>query len=279
MLLWLTKVAAIVLVLAGVAAGLIFLEQYVRKNSAADGARATVKLVAPPKWVNKNLESEVYLAASSGGQSLNIDKNTASAVYRNITEQFAWLKDVEVQTFSDGIYISGTWRKPLALVTRGFEKRYVDEQMVVLDFVLLPDLPIIRVEGLSSIPQMPPVGQEWNREDLSAAVEVLKLLNQRERSEPLQESLLHEIESIDVSNFNGRENPGFPHIVLYARDKTEIIWGAEVGRWQQHFEAKDEEKIAKLYAYYNKYGSLLEGAKYIDLCEPQENLPLPVDRY
>ena len=91
--------------------------------------------------------------------------------------------------------------------------------------------------------------------------------------------LLYEIDSIDVSNFNGRENRQFPHIVLYAKDKTEIIWGAEIGNWARHFEAKDEEKLAKLYSYYKEHGSLLEGVKYINLRDPQDDIPLPIDKY
>jgi hypothetical protein len=91
--------------------------------------------------------------------------------------------------------------------------------------------------------------------------------------------LLYEIASVDVSNFKGRENSRFPHIVLYTKDNTEIIWGAEVGTWQQFLESTDEQKLAKLYEYYKKHGSLLGGVKYINLRDPQDNIPLPIDKY
>jgi len=91
--------------------------------------------------------------------------------------------------------------------------------------------------------------------------------------------LLYEIDYIDVSNFEGREDTRFPHIVLYATDKTEIIWGAEIATWQRYLEATDEEKLAKLYGYYKEHGSLLNGVKYINLRNPQDKIPLPIDKY
>jgi len=66
---------------------------------------------------------------------------------------------------------------------------------------------------------------------------------------------------------------------LYAKDNTEIIWGAEVGKWQRYLESTDEDKLAKLYSYYKEYGTLLNVAKYINLRDPQDNIPLPIDKY
>jgi len=66
---------------------------------------------------------------------------------------------------------------------------------------------------------------------------------------------------------------------LYAKDNTEIIWGAEVGKWQRYLESTDEQKLANLYSYYKEYGTLLNSAKYINLRDPQDNIPLPIDKY
>jgi len=94
-----------------------------------------------------------------------------------------------------------------------------------------------------------------------------------------EKPLLNEIDSIDMSNFNGRQHNSQPHIILYTKDNTEIIWGAEFGTWQRHLEATDGEKLAKLYGYYKEYGSLSGGAKYINLRDPQNDVPLPIDKY
>jgi hypothetical protein len=86
--------------------------------------------------------------------------------------------------------------------------------------------------------------------------------------------LLDEIESINVSNFGGRRERGAAHIVLYAKDKTPIYWGAEIGAWAQFVEASDEEKLARLYTCYQERGTVQGGVKYIDLRLPRE-IPRP----
>ena len=90
--------------------------------------------------------------------------------------------------------------------------------------------------------------------------------------------LLREIDRIDVSNFDGRKNKLRPHIVLYTKDNTQIIWGAEIGTWQRHLESPDDDKLAKLYTYYQQNGTL-SGVKYINLRDPQQTIYLPVDKY
>ncbi|GAI43037.1 unnamed protein product, partial [marine sediment metagenome] len=52
-----------------------------------------------------------------------------------------------------------------------------------------------------------------------------------------------------------------------------------VWHWQKYLEATDEEKLAKLYGYYKEYGSLLNAVKYINLRNPQETVPRPIDKY
>ncbi|MDD5134760.1 MAG: hypothetical protein PHP01_05060, partial [Phycisphaerae bacterium] len=88
--------------------------------------------------------------------------------------------------------------------------------------------------------------------------------------------------SIDMSNFNGRRNKSQPHIVFYAKDGTEIRWGAQKGQWQRYLEAKDEEKLTLLYNTYQEFGTVqLKAAQkgsFIDLTKPQ-TLSLPIDRY
>jgi len=108
---------------------------------------------------------------------------------------------------------------------------------------------------------------------------VLALLESRDKLLTQARGLLYEIDRIDVSNFNGIENSRAPHIVLYAKDNIEIVWGAELTKWQQHLESTDEQKIAKLYGYYKEHGTLLSSVKYINLCDPRDDIPLPIDKY
>ena len=90
---------------------------------------------------------------------------------------------------------------------------------------------------------------------------------------------LEQIASIDVSNYKGRKHTRDPHMILNTKDDTQIIWGAEIGEWAKHLEAKDEQKLAKLYTYYMEHGSLSAGVKYINLRDPQDKVPTPIDKY
>ncbi|MHC4087388.1 MAG: cell division protein FtsQ/DivIB [Planctomycetota bacterium] len=262
--------------------GFIWLDKYVKNNVPVWEEASTLKLMDVPPWVNETLQTKIQAAAAPRG-ALIPSEEAARLIQTNLSLTTAWLDKITVQSTHDSIKITGRWRRPLALVRSSLNKFYVDSDLVVLDYVPLPNLPVVRVEGLPLIIKTPPPGTIWQHDDLAAAVAVLKRLDRRDKDiEASQKPLLSEIGSIDMSNFEGRENASFPHIVLYAKDNTEIIWGAEVGKWQRHLESKDEEKLAKLYSYYKKHGTLLggvTGVKYINLCDPRDNIPLPIDKY
>ena len=107
---------------------------------------------------------------------------------------------------------------------------------------------------------------------------VLNRLSRMDIAVSPDKPLLRHIERIDVANFEGRKNKREPHISLYTKDGTQIIWGAELGTWQRHLESPDDDKLAKLYTYYQQYGTL-SGVKYINLRDPQQKIYLPVDKY
>jgi hypothetical protein len=266
------KVLAVICVLAGIVVSIVFLEKYVKKPAETLG----LELANVPEWVSGELKAKILTAA--GGQTVRLDKDVAHLVAENLTSA-AWLDEAKVQITHDRLRIEGRWRRPLALVKSGLHKFYVDDELVVLDFVPMPNLPIVKITGLSLITKTPPAGEVWQRDDLAAAVTILNQLSQMDKFITPDKPLLYEIDSIDVSNFEGREDARLPHIVLYAKDNTQIIWGAEVGKWQRYLESTDEQKLAKLYSYYREYGTLLNGAKYINLRDPQDNIPLPTDNY
>ena len=258
--------------------GFTSMEIYVINNVPVWEKVTTLKLIGVPTWVTGPLKTKIYAAADPNGDLIP-NEESARLVQKNLSQGLAWLDEVRVQTTHDSINIEGRWRRPLALAKSSLHKFYVDSDLVVLDFVPLPNLPIVRVEGLPLIMKRPPLGSVFQRDDLAAAVAILARLERMDRLVTSDKPLLYEIATIDVSNFKGLENSRFPHIVLYTKDNTEIIWGAEVGTWQQYLESTDEQKLAKLYEYYKKHGSLLGGVKYINLRDPQDNIPLPIDKY
>jgi hypothetical protein len=270
-------VLAVICVLLVGRIGFDFLHKYVKETVAVNERVGSIELVDVPAWVSRRLEEKVYTAAG-GGEDLKLDEDAARSIQNNLVREVAWLDEVKVQITHESIRIKALWRKPVALVKQGSRRFYVDAELVVLDPVPIEALPIVQVRDLSPGSHAPSVGEVWQQDDLAAAVVILELLDRMDKRVTPDKPLLYEIDAIDVSNFDGRENSRLPHIVLYAKDNTEIVWGAEYDKWQRHFEATDEEKLAKLYSYYQDYGTLLNSAKSINLREPQDTPPLPIDK-
>ncbi len=276
----LVKATVVLGFLTGIVYGLGTLDDYIHETGYCSDGMAQLELVAVPDWVNNNLKEKVFLAATADGRGLTTDPASARRVQENIRTLAGWLDNVQVLTMHDRLRVKGQWRKPLALVKTGSESFYVDAELVVLEHVPMSNLPIVEVHGLSPSGPGPELGRPWMQDDLAAAVEILVQLDRMDNLVSSKKPLLFEIEHIDVSNFQGRENPRLPHISLYTRDDTPIIWGAEIGQWTRHFEATDQDKLAKLYGYYKRAGTLLNAGKYINLRDPQDKmLPLPIDKY
>jgi len=271
--------SAAVCIVVGIVVGFSFLEKYVKETTPVSEQTIRLELANVPAWVNDQLKQKVLAVARADGKDLRLDENAAGPLQQNITREVVWLHEVTVQRTHDGFRIEGQWRRPVGLIKSGLSRFYVDAEQVVLDFVQMPHLPIVKITGLPLITKIPPLGQVWGRDGLAAAIEIIKRLEQMDKLVTPDKPLLYEIDRIDVGNFNGRENTQHPHIVMYAKDNTQIIWGAEVGKWQRYLESTDEQKLAKLYGYYKEYGTLSGGAKYINLRDPQDNIPLPIDKY
>jgi hypothetical protein len=271
------KVVAVIGFLAASGAFLRYAEAYVKSISPA--GEGSLELVAVPEWVKYDLRARVVEVA--GGQRFPLTEETAAVLARNLAPM-AWLTDVDVQVTHESVRVKARWRKPVAVIDipEDRSKIYVDAELVVLDYLPMPHLPIIEIKGVG-LKVVPLPGQVFDQQDLAAGVALTVLLHRMDTEVTPKNPLLEHIGSIDVRNFNGRKNRREPHIVLRSKDDTQIIWGAEIGEWTKHLEATDEQKLAKLYAYYRDYGSLSAGAKYIyiNLRDPQDKVPKPIDKY
>ncbi len=268
------KISSIACAVVAVGALLYFAEKYVKSSKPVE--TGPVVLVDAPQWVGVQLKAKIL--AYAGGRNFRLDEEAARLVADNL-ESAAWLDEVRALTTEKSIEVHATFRKPIALVKSGLSPFYVDAEQVVLDYVPMPHLPIVEIKGLSLVTDVPRFGTAWNRGDLTAAITILDRINKMDRDVTPKKPLLHEIAGIDVSNYNGRKNGSRPHIVFYTRDNTEIQWGAELGTWQKYLESTDEQKLAKLYGYYKEHGTLSGGVKYINLRDPRDNIPLPIDKY
>ncbi|MHC4147107.1 MAG: hypothetical protein ACYSUD_20340 [Planctomycetota bacterium] len=275
------KVLAVICCLSAVAIGLLYLEEYVKDSARNSGTKFYLELADVPTWVSDELREKVRRVAERSSEDLRSDDDAARSVQRSIEQEVAWLDEVRVRARQDKLRVEARWRKPIALIKSGLEDpRYVDINQVVLDFGPMPNLPMVEIEGLSRVYEIPHPGQPWDCDDLTAAIEILDRLRERDRTLKELRPLLYEIDRIDVTNFSGRDNRTQPHIVLYTEDNVPIVWGAELGRWQHFLESTDEQKLGKLYTYYSHHKTLsVVGVKFINLRDPQDKIPLPIDRY
>ena len=271
------KISLMVCVLGGTAIGLLYLDKYRKETTPPIIGEVELEFVDVPAWVNEELKQKALTAARSDLEDLRIDENAAGLVQQNIDRRFAWLDDVKVQTTHNAVRIEGRWRRPMGLIKSGRRSFYVDAEQVLLDFVEIPNLSIVEITGLTSVRKIRPLGEVWEGDDLAAAITLLDRLERRDRDE--EKPIISEINRLDVSNFEGRKYRKLPHIVLYANDDTKIMWGAKIGEWQRYLESTDEQKIAKLYGYYKDFGTLSGDVKFINLCDPQDDIPQPIDKY
>lgn len=271
------KILIIVIVIAAIATGFVYLKKYVLPYKQLE--TVSVELLDVPIWVSRSLEKKLCNIITENNTAIIITEDTARQTQFEISSRFAWLNNVKVRTTMDTITINGDWRKPLALVKKGVKKFHLDREMIILDYADLTSIPVVLVIGFNWPNSDMPAGEALGAEDIKAAVDLLDKLDMMDSMLCAEKPLLNQIDRIDVSNFNGRLNKNHPHLVLYAKDNTEIIWGAELGMWQRHFEATDKEKLAQLYNLYKQFGTLTGNMKYINLRDPQGSVSEPVDKY
>ncbi len=262
-------------ILAGSAlvAGLLLSERYVISRKEQEVGPLVLENV--PAWVTEALLDKIWTAA--GARTFPLRRDTAQRLARTLSG-IAWLDGVEVWMTDKEVRARARWRKPLARVELQTGPCYVSADGMVLEQMPVPDLPLVTIQGVSLM-GAPRVGQVLDTAELKTALALLVLMEEMDRRAVPDRPLLMQIDRIDVSNYLGRSNSNKPHICLYAKDDTQIIWGVELGAWDKYMEARDEEKLAKLYAYYAEVGTLMGKARYIDLREPQNVLPLPIDKY
>jgi cell division septal protein FtsQ len=275
----LLKTMLFVCALVAVLAGFAFLDRYVKQQALALPGSRTIELVGDiPAWIGEEIKNKVYAAAAAEAGNEGVDENAAASVQRSIKQQVPWLADVRVQTTHNSIRISGRWRKPIAVVTAEKNKFFIDSDLVVLDYMPIENLSVVTVTGLEFDKRPPIPGEVWRGDDLAAALAVLSRMERMDTAVCPAKPLLREIDRIDIDNFDGRRKKREPHIVLYTKDNIQIIWGAEIGAWQRHLESPDDDKLAKLYTYYQQHGTLSD-IKYINLRDPRQTIYLPVDKY
>ena len=265
---------SVLCILVVVTAAFVFLDRYVQRITAS-GRVGPLHLVDRPGWFNNELGQKVYAAA--GGSEFALNETVARAVADNL-ESIAWLYDVKVQATAERVEVTAQYRRPVAMIRLSGQAFYIDRDSVLLPFLPIEDLIIVEVRGFSA-GAVPPVGKPMTGDDIDAAIKLLMVLERMDEISTPRAPLLGEVASIDVSNLDGRKSRNRPHIVINAKDGTQINWGAAYGRSARYIEASDQEKVAMLYEFYKQHGTIqciTNGlAKYIELRNPQQAVPRP----
>lgn len=267
-------VFGMVAVFVAVGVGFYFLERYVPRP----GGQGRLVLINKPEWVNDELETSLYDVVNKN-VGLEITEQTSKRVQQAIEQNFAWIEKAVVRTTSGEVLIEALWRSPAVLIRAGRKKFYLDGDKVVLDYVKFSEPEFLKVTGVRFGSKGLASGETCELADAAAGVAIAECLNDMDAELTPDKPLIGQIDRIDVSNFNGRHNSRASHILMYTSDNTEIRWGSAIGEWQRNMESTDQEKLAKLYYHYKRNGNSLAGARYINLCDPTERVPQPVDGF
>lgn len=273
---------AFIALFVAIGVGFVFLDRYVKSNLDLSQKTVPLRLVDFPDWGGSELQEKIKSTAGKSPADFRLTEDAAMKIGENLAT-LAWLYDVQVRLSNQAIVVNAKYRKPVGLVKDHNQQFLIDSELIILDYIPISRLPLVEIMGVPGyLLTWRSVGTKWQRDDIAAAVELLVLLEKMDSQVVPNKPLLAEIKSIDMSNFNGRRSNSQPHIVLYAKDGTEIKWGAEKGTWQRYLEAKDEEKLTLLYNTYQELGTVqlraAQKGSFIDLTRPQ-TLSLPIDRY
>lgn len=268
------------LLAAGLTAGFMAMERYVKTLPQIQSRTGPLKLINPPAWFDLAWEDQMIQAL--GGSHFPLDETTAQLVWERL-QHIDWLEkdSVRVRITPRHVEVKAAYRRPIVSATVEGRRCYVDEKMIVFDALPVTKIAVPEVVGFRQR-SVPSPGTVWLAEDVRAAMELARVLTLMDQQmltaeEPLTKPLLDEIASIDVSNFAGRKNPAKPHLVLNVKDgQTKVHWGAAWGQASRLMEADEKEKVAILYQFYVENGQTLRGtAKFIDLTQPRTLVPRP----
>ncbi len=286
------RVAA--LIVAGIALGCAaiafgYMDRYVHTLSPVTEQMGQLELIAPPEWINPELQATI--AAAAGGYYFPLDEDIAEIIAARL-QGLSWIYNTRIRTTSKTVQIYAGYRKPTAVIKSGSKKYYLaliapddlpweqgKPKVMLLDYIELDTLPVVEIKELS-LRRLPVAGDILQSADITSAVELLTVLGRMDEISCADAPLLDQLASIDISNFAGRKNKNSSHIVLYAKDGTPIYWGAAYGDSTLYLEAPEQEKLATLYTFYKEYGNTIQCVKNaicksIDLRYAQMRVPRP----
>jgi hypothetical protein len=274
-------VSIAIIFVSGSAALFRICQLYVDRRLAFPTRPPKIALKDRPAWMSDYLADQIMKTAEPIGLHSAYDRqlliDTAAALRSD-----PWIRKVnEVRRIydqgpADTIELDCEFRAPVALVQSDNIYWLVDGEGVKLPEQYSDDLPKIifgpdgkvNVRIISGAQQSPPEsGRRWIGADLSAGLELARLLAGRDFAD--------QIRLIDVSNFDGRANPAEAQIVLVTQFNTQIRWGRPPSAADGFVEVPASTKLDALSSIYRQTGRVDAGQPWIDIRFDRVTCPAP----
>lgn len=264
--------------------GSYFLKQHVDHHLTYTTGPVKVAIKNKPAWMSEMLAVQIAQIVRPTGTHSAFDRQMLADASAAL-QASPWVKSVRSvrRAFGDApgdtIEIDAEFRAPVALVRWGNYFWLVDGDGVKLPEQFSPTQDEMRriilgrdgrvnirvVEGVKRPPTE--AGKKWSGEDLSAALDMIKILH----GNPFAEEII----SINVQNFAGRSDPREAQVVLKTRHNTEIRWGRPIDAKDYYVEVATSQKLDRLRQVFEQYGRVDAGRAWIDIRFDRVTYPTP----
>jgi hypothetical protein len=233
-----------------------------------------VVFVDRPAWLSDAVFQRVLASVTPPSARSSLDHDLLEQTV-HILKNEPWVKQVRQVRRAyekgpgDSLVIDCEFRAPVAFVRDETVERY---WMVDASGVVLPES--YRAEDLKRLgygeeakkqPRQivgvktgsPPAGQVWQGEDLKAGIEMVLLMYDK--------PFMNEVIEVDVTNFAGRMDSNFAHLVLRTNRGKEIRWGRPVSAPDAIVEVSAQQKLDTLARLYQKFDRVDAHEAWVDL--------------
>jgi hypothetical protein len=240
----------------GAAFGLHQLDSHQRALAAREPTQ--LRWTALPPWLEdprqQGLLSEIEAQAGLRADNDLFEPALCERLARNL-KRSPWVEDVHRVWKQPGgtVRVHASFRKPLTMAAKDGMAYLVDKSGVRLPLQqraahIKPGKWII-VRGVGG--RVPPVGEQWQGEDLAAGLRLANFLDRAEVGGRL--SFRTSLLAVDVGHFDSRTGGGLRVITINPR--SYIHWGLPPGD-EYDIEASAERKLEALNGLYAKTGCL-----------------------
>lgn len=248
-----------VVVVAGVGAGLYFGQtMLVDRVGNQHAAQVHVELVNAPAWMGENRLEGLRRTVRDAVTADPLDQASLEQAAAEFNAN-AWVERVvRIHRLDYGkVTVEAVYRQPVALVGARDGFHLVDHLghrlPGVYPYEQLKQLGLPAITGVRAAP--PNEGDMWPGQDVQAGITLAMRL--------AREPFAKQVRGIDVANYDGRSQHGYPHLTLITTAGA-VRWGRAVGR-EEIYEPPADEKLAMLRRVNQSHGSIDAGGQVVDV--------------